>query len=115
MKKLGRLYRHKRIAKKIKGDSERPRLVVFRSSKHIYVQLIDDEVQKVLTDYSTLSKGFLGSKTSNKEGAKEVGKGIAAKALALGVKKVSFDRAGYKYHGRVKSLVEGAREGGLKL
>jgi len=115
MKKLGRLYRHKRITKKIKGDAQHPRLVVFRSNKHIYAQLVDDRAQTVLTNYSTLSKDFSSQKTSNQGGAKEVGKRIAAKALSLGIKKVSFDRAGYKYHGRVKSLGDGAREGGLKF
>jgi len=115
MKKLGRFYRHRRITKKIKGDSVRPRLVVFRSSKHIYAQLIDDAAHKVIAGLSTLSKDFVDIKSSNKEGAKEIGKRIAKKALSLGIEKVSFDRSGYKYHGRVKSLADGAREGGLKL
>lgn len=117
MKLEDRRRRHLRITKKIKGREESPRLVVFRSKKHIYTQLVNDIASRVITGCSTLSKEFRESnlKSSTKEGAKEVGKLIARKALNLGIKKICFDRAGYKYHGRVKALAEGAREGGLEF
>ncbi len=129
MKKIGRARRHKRITNKIKGHKQRPRLVVFRSRKHICAQLVDDSVDKVITGYSTRSKNFSAGakslppadnaaqdlKTTNRAGAKRVGLILAEQALSLGIKIVSFDRGGYKYHGRVKSLAEGAREGGLKF
>ncbi|MCM8832232.1 MAG: 50S ribosomal protein L18 [Candidatus Omnitrophica bacterium] len=112
-----RKKRHLRIRKHLKGTQEKPRLVVFRSNKHIYAQLIDDEKAITITSCSTLSKEFkaLGLKSTNKEAAYQVGKLIAKKILDLGIKEVCFDRAGYKYHGRVKALAEGAREGGLKF
>lgn len=117
MKKIGREHRHKRITKKTQGLSQRPRLVIFRSKRHIYAQLIDDSQDKVITGCSTLSKVFKskGLKTSDKGAAKEIGKLIATQAVELGIKAVSFDRGGYKYHGRVESLAQGAREGGLKF
>lgn len=117
MKKIGRYRRHKSIAKKIRGDESQPRLVVFRSKKHIYTQLVNDDAQKVLTGCSTLGKEFKTKeiKITKKDAAKEIGKMIAQKALTLGIKKICFDRGGYKYHGRVKSLADGAREGGLEF
>lgn len=117
MRQIGRGRRHKRITKKLKGDQDMPRLVVFRSKKHIYAQLVNDAAQKVIAGCSTLSKEFKDKKikSSDKTAAKELGKMISSKALTLGVKAVSFDRGGYKYHGRVKSLADGAREGGLKF
>ncbi len=124
MKISGRKRRHKRITATLKGDKERPRLVVFRSKKHIYAQLVDDQAQATLTSSSTLSKEFPSrekkslppsASSANKEAAKELGRLIAKKGLGLGIKKVSFDRSGYKYHGRVKAVAEGAREGGLKF
>jgi len=101
----------------MKGTAQTPRLVVFRSKKHIYAQVIDDGQHKVITGCSTLGKDFKDKKISsaNKEAAKELGKLIAAQALKLGVKAVAFDRSGYKYHGRVENLAQGAREGGLKF
>ncbi len=92
-------------------------MVVFRSNKHIYAQLVDDHLQRVITGCSTLSKDFkeLRMRSSNKDGAYQVGKLIAQKALGLGIKEVCFDRSGYKYHGRVRALAEGAREGGLRF
>jgi len=101
----------------MKGIADRPRLVVFRTKKHIYAQVINDDEQKVVIGCSTLSKVFKdkGVKATDKEAAKEIGKLIASAALKSGVKTVSFDRGGYKYHGRIKSLAEGAREGGLKF
>ncbi len=117
MKKIGRFRRHKRIVKKIKGTAQRPRLVVFRSKRHIYTQLLNDQEQKVVADLSTLSKAFKEKsiKSTDREAAKEVGKLLAAKAIKVGIKTISFDRGGYKYHGRIESLAQGAREGGLKF
>jgi len=117
MKQIGRSRRHKRIAKKAKGTEQRPRLVVFRSKKHIYVQIINDTERKVVIGCSTLSKDFKGFsiKGGNKAAAEKIGELIAKKAEALGIKKVCFDRGGYKYHGRVKSLAQAARKGGLEF
>jgi large subunit ribosomal protein L18 len=116
-KKEKRKRRHKRIRMKIKGTEERPRLVVFRSNKHIYAQLIDDEKSRVLVSVNDMEL-FKGTKKekmkkTKKEIAFMVGELIAKKAQEKGFKKVVFDRAGYKYHGRVKALSEGARKGGL--
>ncbi|MCM8766614.1 MAG: 50S ribosomal protein L18 [Candidatus Omnitrophica bacterium] len=118
-----RKKRHLRVRKKIKGSSERPRLCVFRSHKHIYASLIDDSVipNKVITTVSSLSPEFkkLASDKSinggNLKGAELVGKLLAEKAKSLGIEKVVFDRGGYKYTGRVKILAESARKGGLKF
>jgi|TARA_B100000315_G_scaffold258845_1_gene312418 large subunit ribosomal protein L18 len=117
MKKIGRLRRHKRVTKKMRGSKEQPRLVVFRSKKHIYTQLVDDSSQRVILGRSTLSKDFKAKKikSTGKEAAKEIGKMIAQEAVNSGIKNISFDRSGYSYHGRVGCLAEGAREGGLKF
>ena len=104
--------RHKRIRAKISGTTERPRLSVFRSNKHIFLQLIDDSSQKTLASASDLKIKKRGTKT---EIAKEVGEELAKLAKAKKIKKVVFDRGGYKYHGRVKASAEGAREGGLNF
>ena len=109
-----RLLRHTRVRTKISGTAERPRLDVFRSSKHIYAQIIDDASGKTLVSASTVEKDFDGY-GGNKEAAKKVGQRVAEKALAAGITNVVFDRGGYVYHGRVKELAEGAREGGLKF
>jgi large subunit ribosomal protein L18 len=111
--KLSRRERIKQgIRKRLTGSSERPRLSVYRSNKGIYAQIIDDTDGKTLVSASSLSKDF--SAQGNKvEQSKEVGKMVAAKALAAGINQVVFDRNGYLYHGRVKSLAEGAREAGL--
>ncbi len=102
----------KGIRKNLTGSVERPRLSVFRSNKGIYAQLIDDTTGKTIVSASSISKDFAGS--GNKvEQSKAVGKLVAEKAVAAGISKVVFDRNGYLYHGRVKSLAEGAREGGL--
>ena len=113
-KKLRR-RRHLRVRKKVFGTPERPRLCVFRSNKHIYAQIIDDTVGRTLVAASTLDKDLRDKleKTWNKEAAREVGKLIGKRALEKGITTVVFDRGGYKYHGRVKELAEGAREGGL--
>ncbi len=109
-----RIRRHKRVRKNISGTAERPRLNVYRSLNHIYAQIIDDVKGVTLVAASSLDKGFEG-RGSNIEGAKAVGKAVAEKALAAGIKAVVFDRSGYVYHGRVAALAEGAREGGLEF
>lgn len=104
---------HLRVRKKIKGTPERPRLNVFRSNKAIYCQIIDDlKGHTLVAADSWEQKGFAGNKT---EIAKQVGKALAEKAKAAGIEAVVFDRGGYLYHGRVKALAEGAREGGLNF
>lgn len=109
-----RLKRHIRVRAKISGTSERPRLNVFRSAKHIYAQIINDVKGETLVSASTLDKDFEGV-GSNKEAAHKVGLSIAKKAKKAGITKVVFDRGGYLYHGRIKELAEGAREGGLEF
>jgi large subunit ribosomal protein L18 len=109
-----RLHRHKRVRGKVKGTSECPRLNVFRSSKNIYAQIIDDVKGVTLVAASSLDKDFKGN-GSDKESAKEVGNLIAKKAIEKGITAVVFDRGGYLFHGRVKELADGAREGGLKF
>ncbi len=104
-----------RIRKTITGTAQRPRLAVFRSNKEIYAQLIDDVSGKTITAASSRDKDIDASKVNKTEAAKLVGKAIAEKAQKEGVEAISFDRGGYLYHGRVKSLAEGAREGGLKF
>lgn len=113
-KNTARLKRHARVRKKISGTAARPRLNVFRSTKHIYAQLIDDVDGVTLASASSMEKGFEGF-GGNKEAAKKVGMAIARKAQEKGISEIVFDRSGYIYHGRVKELAEGAREGGLKF
>lgn len=113
-KTTARAKRIARIRKKIVGTPERPRLRVFKSNKHIYAQIIDDSAGKTIAAVSSFDKGFEQGEEQGKIGAaKLVGLQIAEKAKAAGVETVVFDRGGYIYHGRVKSLSEGAREGGL--
>ena len=102
------------IRKKLRGTTERPRLVVFRSLKHIYAQIIDDSTGRTLTSASSRRKDIELEKGIKKtEQGFEVGKKLGEKAIAAGISKIAFDRAGYKYHGRVKALAEGARKAGL--
>lgn len=112
-----RLVRHRRIRKKISGTPERPRLSVYRSEKHIYAQIIDDVNGRTIVAASTVEKVLREKlqKTWNVDAAKEVGKLIAERAIAKGIKDVVFDRGGFKYHGRVKALADAAREAGLKF
>lgn len=111
-----RTKRIRRIRKKITGTPERPRMRVFRSNRHIYVQIIDDTVQKTLVSMSSDDKSFDGSDLKGKtEKAEKVGEIVAQRAIEAGIKKVVFDRGGNLYHGRVKALSEGARKGGLLL
>jgi large subunit ribosomal protein L18 len=109
-----RLRRHRRVRGKIRGTAERPRLLVFRSNRGIFAQLIDDDAGRTVASASwlTLPKSFKGDKT---EQASEVGKRLADSAKKAGVEAVVFDRGGYLFHGRVKALAEGAREGGLSF
>jgi large subunit ribosomal protein L18 len=112
-KPQARARRHRRIRGKVFGTAERPRLVVFRSNKGISAQLVDDDSGKTLAGASWVGlKSFSGNKTAQ---AAEVGKALAAAAKAAGVETCVFDRGGYLYHGRVKALAEGAREGGLRF
>jgi large subunit ribosomal protein L18 len=110
-----RKKRHARVRAKLFGTAERPRLNVFRSNKHIYAQLIDDEKQVTIASASTLDKEFNLESTSNVEAAAKVGELVAKRALEKGIKKVVFDRGGYLYHGRVKALADAAREAGLEF
>ena len=109
-----RLHRHKRVRSKVSGTPERPRLNVFRSETNIYAQIIDDVNGVTLVSASSLEKDFHveGTKT---DAAKQVGQNVAERAKAKGIENVVFDRGGYVYHGRVKALAEGAREGGLQF
>lgn len=110
-----RLRIKSRIRKIVSGTEARPRLSVFRSNKEIYAQIVDDVTGKTLVAASSRDKDISSSKGNKVEIAALVGKSIAEKALKAGVETISFDRGGYLYHGRVKSLAEGAREGGLKF
>lgn len=112
--RTARIARHARVRRKISGTADRPRLSVFRSEKHIYAQIIDDTAGRTLVSASSVEKDFGGS-GSNKEAARKVGKTVAERAVKAGIAEVVFDRGGYIYHGRVKELAEGAREGGLKF
>src|SRR5580692_9540645 len=117
-KEMQRLRRRRHVRQRITGTSERPRLTVFRSSKHIYAQLIDDLTGRTLASASTAVKKVAGTKAAyggNVKAAKEAGLRLAAAAKTTGVTKAAFDRGHYKYHGRVKALAEGAREGGLQF
>jgi large subunit ribosomal protein L18 len=127
-KKQSRKKRHRSLRKRVEGTAERPRLAVFRSTRHIYAQVIDDLQQKTLAGTSDLALGGSageaaggdkggdqGKEKDKKVVAKKVGAAIAKKCLEKGIDKVVFDRAGFKYHGRVSALAEGAREAGLKF
>jgi len=114
-KKYRRFRIKQRIRKIVNGTIERPRFTVFRSNKQIYVQLVDDQEGKTLLSASSAVAGIADKKVNKKEQAKLVGSLIAEKAKEAGIESVVFDRNGYLYHGRVKSLAEAAREGGLKF
>ena len=105
--------RHQRVRRKVAGSAERPRLAVYRSNRHMFAQLIDDDKGMTLAAASTLE--FPGGPTSNCDAAKEVGRVIAERAAAHGVTRVVFDRGGFQYHGRVAALAEAAREAGLEF
>jgi large subunit ribosomal protein L18 len=104
---------HRRIRRKVRGTTERPRLAIYRSLNHIYAQVIDDERGTTLASASTTEKDLRGGTGGNVEAAQRVGRTIAERAMAAGVESVVFDRGGYLYHGRVKALTDAAREAGL--
>src|SRR5438477_288692 len=114
---MARERRRKHVRRHVQGEPDRPRLNIFRSEKHIYAQVIDDRKGHTLATASSLDPALKDKLGSAKplEQAKIVGETVAQRAIEAGVKKVVFDRAGYKYHGRVKSLADGARSGGLEF
>jgi large subunit ribosomal protein L18 len=114
----GRILRQARVRKRVKGTDQRPRLTVFRSLNHIYAQVISDESGRTIAAASSMSaevRDKLGGKSGNKNAAKEVGQLVARRAKDAGVESVVFDRNGFLYHGRVRTLAEAAREGGLQF
>jgi len=110
-----RYRRHLRVRKKVTGTAERPRLVVFRSSKHIYAQLVDDQRNVTLAGAADTSEGVQAEGKGKVARSFALGRLIAAKAKEKGIAKVVFDRGGYQYHGRVKAVADGARKGGLEF
>jgi len=120
-KQAARQRRHRRVRKLVRGTAERPRLCVYKSLRHIYAQIVDDDLGKTLVTASTLSKGLskepapAAPKNKKTEAAKAVGALVAERALAAQIQTVVFDRGGYPYHGRVKALATAARERGLRF
>lgn len=112
-KTLGRHRRHRRVRKKVSGTTQRPRLAIYRSNKHIYAQVIDDVAGRTLAASSTLAEGVTGEDPTAR--AKAVGKAVAQAAKQAGVDAVVFDRGGFMFHGKVKALADAAREGGLEF
>ena len=110
-----RVLRHERLRKKLTGNTERPRLCVFRSLKNIYAQIIDDDQGKTLVSASSLEPGVKAAKKTKKDIAKAVGELVAQRAGGAGIREVVFDRGGYQYHGRVQVLADAARERGLRF
>jgi large subunit ribosomal protein L18 len=114
----GRIIRHMRVRRKVVGSPERPRLAIYRSLSNMYVQVIDDAAGKTIIAGSTLTpelKAKLGEKRGNVKASEALGEFIAKRALEKGIKQVAFDRAGYKYHGRVKAVADAARKAGLEF
>jgi len=114
-RRAARLRRHRRIRKKLRGTPSRPRLAIFRTSKHISAQVIDDIAGHTLVSVATTESALRSSDSRTTEGAKAAGKVLAERAVAAGITEVIFDRGGYKFHGRVAAFAEAAREGGLKF
>jgi large subunit ribosomal protein L18 len=114
-RRRARLRRHRRVRKTLIGSADRPRLAVFRSARHIYVQVIDDTTGRTIASASTLDASIKGAKAAKKDSAVRVGALIAERVKAAGVTKVAFDRGGYAYHGRIAALADAAREGGLEF
>lgn len=114
-RRAARLRRHLRVRKRVHGTAARPRLVVSRSARHVVAQLVDDTVGHTLCVASTMEADLRAADGDKTAKARQVGARVAEKALAQGVSAVVFDRAGYKYHGRVAAVADGAREGGLAL
>ena len=104
---------HQRIRRKVRGDTERPRLAIYRSLNHIYAQVIDDRLGQTLVSASTTEKDLRGNSGGNLDAARRIGQTIAERAIAKGIEQVVFDRGGYLYHGRVKALTDAARAAGL--
>jgi large subunit ribosomal protein L18 len=115
LRRVSRTRRHLRVRKKVAGSATRPRLVVFRSARHIYAQIVDDDTARTLVSASTLDDGVRGGAGDKKALAGAVGTLVAERAKAAGIGRVVFDRAGYRYHGRVAALADAAREGGLEF
>jgi large subunit ribosomal protein L18 len=111
----GRVRRHLRVRKKVSGSAVRPRLVVNRSARHISAQIVDDSVGRTLAAASTLDASIRGADGDKTAKARRVGELLAQRATEAGIEAVVFDRGGYRYHGRIAALADGAREGGLKL
>jgi large subunit ribosomal protein L18 len=111
----GRDRRHRRVRKKVRGTAQRPRLAVFRSNKHIYAQVIDDVAGRTLASASTMETSARSGSTGTVDAAKAVGERIGARAKDAGVSTVVFDRGGFKYHGRVAAVADGARSAGLEF
>jgi large subunit ribosomal protein L18 len=114
-KHAGRLRRHNRIRKKVRGEATRPRLAVFRSNKHIVAQVIDDRSGTTLAAASTHEADLRSGATGNKDAAVKVGRLVAERAKAAGISKVVFDRGGHIYHGRIAAVADAARESGLEF
>ena len=115
LRRTSRAHRHLRVRKKVHGSALRPRLVVSRSTRHIYVQVVDDTAARTLVSASTLDDGIRGGAGDKKALAAAVGKLLAERAKAAGIDKVVFDRGGHRYHGRIAALADAAREGGLEF
>ncbi len=117
LRQVNRKKRHRRVRTKVSGTAERPRLNVFRSSKHIYAQVIDDQAGETMVAASSIDSQMRSELKhgGNREAARKVGELLAKRAVDKGIKDVVFDRGGYLYHGRVKELADGAREAGLKF
>ncbi|MHB8393398.1 MAG: 50S ribosomal protein L18 [Candidatus Dormibacteria bacterium] len=109
-----RQHRHRRVRKRVTGTTERPRLCLYRSLRHVYAQVVDDSQGHTLASAST-AEGGIAAKGSNRESAAAVGKAVAERAVAAGLRRVVFDRGGYLYHGRVQALADAAREAGLEF
>ena len=107
--------RHRRVRKKVRGTADRPRLAVFRSNRHIYAQVIDDVAGRTIASASTVESNVRGGPTATVDAAKAVGQRVGERAKAAGISSVVFDRGGFRYHGRVAGVAEGAREAGLEL
>ena len=114
-RRVSRLRRHNRLRKRVSGTPERPRLVVSRSSRHVFVQIVDDTVGKTVASASTMEADLRSFEGDNTAKARRVGELLAERAKSAGVEAVVFDRGGNKYHGRVAAVADGAREGGLTL
>ena len=114
-KAVARKRRHSRVRKKVNGTAARPRLVITRSARHVFVQVVDDSIGQTVASASTMEQDLRKSTDAKSDKAREVGKLVASRAKAAGVSTVVFDRGGHRYHGRVAALADGAREGGLEF